>query len=85
MPSIRMAREKFEMETEEFEERSSCLVCGGPLDLSADRTYPVGSLGTLCSGCASARGGRYDESEGCWRQLPDLAGLAAEIDGDARG
>lgn len=65
------------MHLSEIAQMSLCAECGEEIWPERERSFLMdGSDDALCYGCASRRGGAYDELNDTWVQTPDLSGLS---------
>lgn len=65
--------------TAEPEDLVSCRGCGDTVSLSLDRVFALDEEDGLCLGCATRRGGRYDEQQDRWTVEPQVDDLAADV------
>jgi hypothetical protein len=55
-----------------------CSCCGLPVTPGLDRTFALAEDRALCFECSVERGGKYDETRGCWVQAPRTDGLVLQ-------
>lgn len=65
------------MHRSESDELTSCVACGAEVSIALDRSYALDEQHALCMQCALSRGGRYDEHQDRWIELPRLDGRTA--------
>jgi hypothetical protein len=62
---------------DESDPLETCADCGTDV-ADTDRGYSVGADAALCHGCATRRGGRWDEARDAWVDAPAVHDLAHE-------